>query len=259
MPQPSEDVSTMDTCEADYNQVLQESQNVLRQCFKEYALDEIFVTFNGGKDCTVLLDIVIELLRDIHQTDSAELIKVMYIRTGSPFRELEEFVQQIEQHFGIKLVVTEGDMKESLARILEEDKRLKVCLMGTRRTDPYSQDMNFMQETDANWPKLMRVSPLLNWNYHQIWSYIRERNVPYCSLYDQGYTSIGSTLNTWPNPSLAYKDSSGRISYLPAWKLEDGSLERQGRGTKPTLSLKSLANGHESNVQIEDGNTNGTK
>ncbi|GBP46921.1 FAD synthase [Eumeta japonica] len=134
-------------------------------------------------------------------------------------------------------MTVEGDMKYALERILNGDKRLKASFMGTRKVDPHGADLNFMQETDANWPRLMRVSPLLNWSYHQIWSYIHARKVPYCQLYDKGYTSIGSILNTRPNPALVYTDSSNRISYLPAWKLKDPSQERAGR----------LVNGHNQN------------
>ncbi|KOB78384.1 Molybdopterin-binding protein, partial [Operophtera brumata] len=89
-------------------------------------------------------------------------------------------------------------------------------------------------KTDPNWPQIVRVSPLLNWSYHQIWSYVLQRRVPYCSLYAQGYTSIGSTFNTWPNPALAYTDRYGCLSYHAAWKLPDGAAERAGRQAAPT-------------------------
>ncbi|XP_063621035.1 FAD synthase-like [Cydia splendana] len=222
MPQKGEAVCVV---LPDFTDVLEECEQVLRKCFKKYKIDEVFLSFNGGKDCTVLLDIAINVLTDIYKDKSViKNLKVLYIRTKSPFKELEEFVKQVELHYGITLEVTEGELKSTLQRIMDRDNRLKACLMGTRRTDPYSHDLQFMQKTDADWPQIMRVSPLLNWSYHQIWSYILARQVPYCSLYDQGYTSIGSTLNTWPNPALAV--DSG---YRPAWQLVDGTRERAGR------------------------------
>lgn len=98
----------------------------------------------------MLLDITINVLLDLYKTNSViNDLKVLYIRTTSPFRELEAFVKQVEAHYGIKLLVTEGEMKSTLQRVLEEDQRLKACLMGTRRTDPYSSDLEFMQVCDC--------------------------------------------------------------------------------------------------------------
>ncbi|XP_045492905.1 FAD synthase isoform X2 [Colias croceus] len=229
--------------------VIAESEQILRQCFSQFRLDEVFLSFNGGKDCTVLLDLTINILKDIfNKDDVAKDLKVIYMRSKGPFREMETFIEKVEAHYKIKLVVVEGEMKSVLENILETDRRLKACLMGTRRTDPYSQNMNFLQKTDPSWPQVIRVSPLLNWSYHQIWTYIHERNVPYCSLYDIGYTSLGNTYNTLPNPSLAYH-VNGHIAYRPAWLLTDPTLERAGRkSTQP-----SVQNGH--NVPISNGQT----
>lgn len=94
----------------------------------------------------MLLDVTLNILRDIHKTeDIASKLKVVYIRTKGPFREIETFVEHIKEHYGVTLMVTEGEMKTTLQRLLEQDGRLKACLMGTRRTDPYSENMQFMQ------------------------------------------------------------------------------------------------------------------
>lgn len=100
-----------------------------------------------------------------------------------------------------------------------------------------------MNDTDSGWPNFKRVHPILCWSYKQIWEYLRRFDVPYCDLYDQGcvslpslpkkvaepffssYTSLGSQANTSPNPALKREDGG----YDPAYMLEDGTRERDGR------------------------------
>lgn len=76
--------------------------------------------------------------------------------------------------------------------------------------------MKPIDPTDPHWPQFLRIHPILDWTYPEIWAFLRELDVPYCHLYDEGYTSLGSTKNTVPNPLLRREGGN----YEPAWKRE---------------------------------------
>lgn len=66
--------------------------------------------------------------------------------------------------------------------------------------------------------------------------FIRHLNVPYCALYDKGYTSLGGTNDTHRNPALRRSSMStvgkAEYSFRPAYELVEDDEERLGRETK---------------------------
>ncbi|CAG2114974.1 unnamed protein product [Medioppia subpectinata] len=113
---------------------------------------------------------------------------------------------------------------------LKNETKISAIFMGTRSGDlPKHVVLNECQMTDHDWPQFMRISPLLKWSYSQIWSFIRDNHVLYCSLYDRGYTSVGSTRNTTPNPLLKFVARNGETYYMPAFMLTNEDKERNGR------------------------------
>ena len=65
--------------------------------------------------------------------------------------------------------------------------------------------------------------------------FLRHLKIPYCDLYDQGYTSLGGTLDTHPNPALEITEN-GSVKgerhdkrFRPAYELEEDEEERLGR------------------------------
>jgi phosphoadenosine phosphosulfate reductase len=86
--------------------------------------------------------------------------------------------------------------------------------------EPYPQDSDMgsaaksssFHSSKGRW----KLNPLAYWSYDQVWSYIRNNNVPYNPLYDQGYTSIGDEMTT-SKPDKSNED------------VEPAQLERSGR------------------------------
>jgi len=105
-------------------------------------------------------------------------------------------------------------------------------VMGTRLGDPDcvgNEGLSAQRPSDDWIPtRFMRVQPIVRWSYNDVWRFLRELSIPYCELYNEGYTSIGSKPYTLRNPHLECADGS----YSPAYELTDGSLERSGRKAK---------------------------
>ncbi|KAH8420584.1 hypothetical protein KR009_011708, partial [Drosophila setifemur] len=209
-----------------------------------YGVEELIFCFNGGKDCTVLLDLLMRYLRQ--EGISSGDIPMLYIKSEDSFPEIDTFVARCVRNYRVQLIEYEGSLKEALTHMQADMPRVRAVFVGSRNTDPYCQHLAPMQPTDNDWPPMMRLNPLLEWSYHDVWHYIHMHSVPYCSLYDRGFTSIGYRSNTVPNPHLkriqcnclcaanSDSDSSSVVTcicddYRPAWELEDPTQERAGR------------------------------
>lgn len=59
----------------------------IRGWIEEYGVDGVYVSFSGGKDSTVLLDIVRKLYPDV---------LAVYVDTGLEYPEIREFVKSFD-------------------------------------------------------------------------------------------------------------------------------------------------------------------
>ncbi len=75
---------------------------------------------------------------------------------------------------------------------------LDAWITGLRR-DQWASRTNIRKvEIDHDHGAIVKLNPLAEWTEDEVWDYVREREVPYNSLYDRGYTSIGCAPCTRP-------------------------------------------------------------
>lgn len=237
---------------------IQQALKVIDEVLAEYGEEKVALSFNGGKDCTVLVHLLATALYERHQsrleteptaTPTASSsssnstlyppISAIYITAPYPFPSLESFVESSIHRYNLDLERLGGGMKVALEGFLQsKGKGVKAVLVGTRRGDPHGASLSILQNTDPTWPSFLRVHPILDWTYADIWQFLRELEVGWCELYDEGYTSLGSTKNTHPNPCLSNPHASSGKGWDAAWCLKDERLERAGRDdVRPSVPI----------------------
>ncbi|KAL6519367.1 hypothetical protein OROGR_018687 [Orobanche gracilis] len=246
---------------------------VIQRAFALYSVDEVALSFNGGKDSTVLL----HLLRAGYYLHNAERrlssmdlvddgmtfpILTIYFETPSTFAEINSFTYDIASIYYFKVLdvvflkyneiyklemdISCLDFKSGLESLFKA-KPIRSIFLGVRIGDPTAVGQEQFSPSSPGWPPFMRVNPILDWSYRDIWAFLLTCKVQYCSLYDQGYTSIGSIHDTVPNALLRHNKSNiSEEEYKPAYMLPDGRLERAGRVRKLTTPpLSVVSNGLE--------------
>ncbi|KAJ3929429.1 MAG: adenine nucleotide alpha hydrolases-like protein [Lentinula lateritia] len=223
--------------------LIKEALDVIDEGLDACGEDRVSISFNGGKDCTVLLHLFAGALgKRRSASEYTSPIPAIYIAVPSSFPVLEDFIEDAVKDYNLDLFycrppqedsietvvtpaassITKGrdyihplpgprsvgkakggeGMRQALEMYKAQLPHINGILIGTRRTDPHGDRISFRCPTDEGWPRFDRINPIINWSYADVWTFLRQLNIPYCKLYDEGYTSLGSTYNTFPNPAL---------------------------------------------------------
>jgi FAD synthetase len=187
-------------------------------------ITSLSLSYNGGKDCLVLLILYLAAL-STHPNLPSQLESI-YIVPPHPFPEIDTFVLSSSSTYHLSNTrLSRESMKAAFADYLTLKPQIQAIFVGTRRTDPHGANLTSFDMTDHGWPPFMRVHPVIDWHYVEIWEFIRHLGIEYCELYDRGYTSLGGTTDTHPNPALKV----GEEDFKPAYELEGDEEERLGR------------------------------
>lgn len=180
---------------------------------------EISFSYNGGKDCQVLLIIYLGCLWELFMKsiqDSQygveyhrfpmERVPTVYIDQGAMFESAQEFLQESVDRYCLSLYESPKDkqvgMAQAFRNFLAVHPETEAIVIGVRHSDLFGETLRPVQETDENWPRFFRLQPLLHWNLSEIWSFLLYSGEEVCGLYELGFTSLGSVNNTLRNPYL---------------------------------------------------------
>ncbi len=161
-----------------------------------------------GSEGMVQIDLICRYVSDI---------RVVTLDTGRLPQATYALMEQVCDHYGIDLEIVFPDKDEVEAMVRERGINLfyhtvenrKLCC-GLRKVNPLKRALAGMEawitgrrrdqsenraavqpvEDDPVFG-LIKYNPMLDWTESDIWTYIREHDVPYNRLHDEHYVSIG--------------------------------------------------------------------
>lgn len=185
----------------------EKSLEVLREALERFN-GEIATTFTGGKDSLVVLHMLKRL------GDGQVQVPVLNLDTTVKFKEVIEFRDRIARDWGLNLIITTNTEGLKTIRVAEDQGKCcqvlktdainmavdehgwKALVTGVRWDE---QEARIGEEYFSVRPEHTRVQPILHFSELDIWAYIEKYDLPYCSLYDQGYRSLGCEPCTHPS------------------------------------------------------------
>jgi phosphoadenosine phosphosulfate reductase len=195
-------------------------QEIVTFALREYSPD-LAISFSGAED-VVLIDMAAK---------SGVPFRVFSLDTARLHAETLQFLERVRIHYGVPIDIF-APQAEAVQRLVDEkgffsfyvDGHKECC--GIRKVEPLiralaplrawmtGQRRDQSPGTRAEIPviqldrtfgtperPLVKFNPLSLWTSQQVWSYIRDHDVPYNALHDRGFVSIGCEPCTRPiNP-----------------------------------------------------------
>jgi phosphoadenosine phosphosulfate reductase len=184
---------------------ISETKKVLAQALDRCGAAKTAVAWTGGKDSTVALHLYLEVLRERGVAGRAVALS---LDTGRKFAATIAFRDRLAIAWDIDLrlirptpeafdAADPSDKTACCLRLKITPLRLALaeqgiaCLITGIRADEHASRAGRPVFEERHDPDYTGVNALLPWTLLDVWAYVADRGLPYCELYDQGYTSLG--------------------------------------------------------------------
>ena len=187
-----------------------------------------YVAFSGGKDSVVTLDLVRRsgVKHDVHMNltsvDPIELLR--FVREH--YAEID-FVKPRQSMAA--LIIKKGFPPTRIIRyccefLKEHSGENRHVVTGVRREESFRRSGYGFVERDTNEKKnKTHVRPILAWTEAEIWEYIEENKLPYCSLYDEGRSRIGCIMCPMTGKAGMLRDKQ---RWPAVYRMYEGACEK---------------------------------
>jgi thioredoxin-dependent adenylylsulfate APS reductase len=143
---------------------------------------------------------------------------VFTLDTGRLNQETYDCMDAIRERYGIQIEVffpdsngVEEMVRENGLNLFYNSVELRKLCCGVRKVEPLNRALKGLDawmtglrreqavtradvrriELDEDHGNIIKINPLVDWSYGDVWDYIRRKSVPYNRLHKQGYPSIG--------------------------------------------------------------------
>jgi len=199
--------------------------------------DGYYLAFSGGKD-----SVVIKTLADMAEVK----YDAHYNVTGIDPPELVRFIR--EQHPDVIFHKPEEKLWDTMLRkqmpptqlaryccetLKERGGEGRVVVTGVRRAESNKRNSRGFVEGCKKGGRRQIINPIVDWSDSDVWEFIRQYNIPYCKLYDEGFKRLGCVgcpmannqrleqYRRWPRIERAWRRAFDRLN---------ADRRRQGKG-----------------------------
>lgn len=202
----------------DEGDAFEEIDEILKKYSKEWNVE-----LDWGRNEDVLKAAGKKLNEDVNVKDLNERNQAEIKRIGF---DLERFPFEAESYVGNHL------MKTVVFNTYIEDNNVEAVFQGlrwdeqpARKNDPYFEDVEAAELTPAH----TRYRPILHFTERDIWDTTLHFKIPFCTLYKQGYRSLGA------------RTTSIKSTDVPAWGQDlENTEERAGRRQDKEKTMERL-------------------
>ena len=173
--------------------LVQNSLEILYKAFDEFGIGNTIVSYNGGKDsdvCAQLWRLALYLylekkgqLGEYQETVDNSLFIVFH--SPDDFEEINAHLKRVIAEIGVQAFHSSKSFKEGLKTVIDHY-GTRAVILGVRRSDPQGANLQPHTPSTPDFPPFMRVLPLLEWTYGDVWEFISVFQISYCSMYDEG-------------------------------------------------------------------------